>query len=302
MKYNVKLTDEAISQIWEKIGIKNGCLNLKKGILVVRSQNEVDAIGTLYDIDNVNMKPYSNSEQQPNEMSLEERRHIIGKKVQVGSIVRVKIDDTVQHIVIVSVEGSWYEGAKIILTSEGYDPENEVLIKKGDDVIYRNLTYKNKVRVLNDTICGLKEENFICEAGKITGRIVNEATMERIIDLVKRRKGESVPEMKKETTQKTFEEVVQEVTSLDELVKALNLSDGFLKNAICISVSAGNSNMKKLLPVLQRENLSERLSQNAIKNVLTQEFCAWQEKENASMKDCCVSYFLKVIVKKLKNA
>lgn len=293
MAYNVKLTQEALEQIKELTGIRKGVLNFQTGVLRLSPKSDVEEVSKLYGIDNINNKPYVDFNPQP-EMSLEERRLIIGNKVQIGSIVRVRSEGIVYHIVITSVEGNWYEGAKIILSATGYDAENEVLLTKGKDVIYRNLTYKEKVRVLSDSIYGLKEENIIRgAAGKIVGKVVDEEVMQQIINLVS---------TKKKAKSIHFETAVKEAESYDELLESLRISDNILSQAIAICVYTKRFGMKRLIPMLQQEHLSEGLTQNAIKNLLTQEFTFWYERENVKMDEYTVSYFLKVIVKMFKNA
>lgn len=121
----------------------------------------------------------------------EEKKQLIGTKVAVGSIVRVKDGNRTIHIVITDIDREWYEGAKIILSAEPYDPDKEVLLVKGEDAVYQNSNYKVKVRVLAETITGLKYENFIQGAGgTIVGRVTNDDTLQKICKNVCHRKSE----------------------------------------------------------------------------------------------------------------
>lgn len=304
MYYHVKLSENAISQIREKVGIESGQLNLKTGVITVNSPKKIEDIAKLYGINNVNNKPYESSETLTMLQQVgEEKRSLIGKKVEIGSIVRIRKDDEIHHIVIVSIDGMFFEGARILLTAENYDQVNEVLIKKGEDVIYRNSTYKDKVRVLTEHFFEFKEEDFIRgSGGKIVGRIINEDTIQKIINLAKDLKTPEEPEKAENVaTEVCFEEIIENTKGYNELVETLNLPEGLLKKAVCISIENGHSNMKKLLPILQKEYSGEKLSQNAIKNLLMQEFRTWCEKQKIAMKESSVSYFLKLIVKKFKS-
>ncbi len=115
----------------------------------------------------------------------EEQKRLIGTKVAKGSIVRVKDGNRVIHIVITDIDREWYEGAKIVLSAEHYNPDKEVLLVKGEDAIYQNSNYKVKVRVLAEIISGLKYENFIQGAGgTIVGKVTNDNTLQRICENV----------------------------------------------------------------------------------------------------------------------
>lgn len=338
MEYCLKLTDNAIAQIRMKTGITKGNLNFNTGVLRVSSKKDIEAVAERYDIDNVNNVPYAEYYASMKAEEKAERNIVIGKKIQIGSIVRVKYEEAVYHIVIVNVDGDLYEGAKIVLDSEDYNPECEVLLTKGKDVIYRNLTYKNKVRVLNDTISGVQDSNFIKGiAGKIIGKVVDYNVMNDIINLVKCGKnepetgehrenvseeemsaengfkgdehGENASEKGKATEDvheeckepETVESIVKKAKNYEELIASLKLPDTLLKEGVSICIKTGRSGLKKLIPMLQQEPSAQKLSQNAIKNLITQEFTHWCESENVTMNEYTVNYFLKVIVKGFKN-
>lgn len=113
----------------------------------------------------------------------EERNQLIGERIVKGSIVRVKEDKKTVHIVIIDVKQPLYEGVKIILTSEEYNPDTEILLVKGEDAVYRNPNYKKEVRVLPEIITDLQYENFIHgQGGTIVGRVINDETLQRICD------------------------------------------------------------------------------------------------------------------------
>lgn len=113
----------------------------------------------------------------------EERNQMIGERVVKGSIVRVKEDKKTVHIVIIDAKQPLYKGVKIVLTSENYNPDTEILLVKGEDAVYRNPNYKKEVRVLSELITDLQYENFIhSQGGTIVGRVINDETLQRICD------------------------------------------------------------------------------------------------------------------------
>lgn len=336
----VKFSEEAMSQIREKIGLKSGTLDLETGIWKVNSRTDIEQAEKMYDLDkSVKENVYASE----NDLSLEERRLIIGTQVQVGSIVRIKKDGKVCHIVIVSVDGQWYEGTKIVLDSRKYNPETEILLTKGKNVLYRNLSYKNEVRVLNERFYGFTEKNFIKgRAGKIVGKVIDEETMKKILKLIgfqeddesektteKLETGaehkeipktavgnecgektveitrEEQPEEKDEKSEEiNFETIIQEAQTYEEWWEKLKLPIGesFFTDTIRICMRTNCYGMKKIIPLVQKEHSSEGLTQNAIKNIINIEFNTWLENFNANMKERNLSYFLKVITKKYKNS
>lgn len=154
----------------------------------------------------------------------EEKRRIIGTKVTKGSIVRVKDGNRVIHIVITDIDREWYEGAKIVLSAEPYNPDTEVLLVKGEDAIYQNSNYKVKVRVSAETIAGLKYENFIQGAGgTIVGKVINDDTLQRICKNVHHRETDTndstniIPKVESKT---------EETIPAKEVMKDSKLSDG----------------------------------------------------------------------------
>lgn len=182
------------------------------------------------------------------------------------------------------------------------------MLVKNKDVIYRNPNYKKKVRVLKEVVIGLRIENILGgKAGKIVGKVVREETMQSILDLVSKKdrcleaKSEmaenSAEEIVKETKKVPFEDVIKEAGSQEELITALGLPAGALKDAIVACMARGRFGMKFLLPTLQKEYGYKSLSQNAIKNLLNGEFAEWCENSNILIEEKSLSYFLKKIVK-----
>lgn len=178
----------------------------------------------------------------------EEQRRIIGTKVTKGSIVRVKDGNRVIHIVIIDIDREWYEGAKIVLNAEPYNPDKEVLLVKGEDSIYRNSNYKVKVRVLAETIAGLKYENFIQGAGgTIVGKVTNNDTLERICKNVHRRE----PETNKSTNVIPEAESKTEETIPDkEVMKDSN------------QLSVDSEVKEKLLDAEHKESMEQPIEEN----------------------------------------
>lgn len=230
MFYNVKLTEEALEKIKQITGIKGGNLNFKTGVLRVISKDLIEEIAEKYGVDNVNHKPYSakkaaaKSHEEVNfqNLSLEERRQIVGGVIQIGSIVRIRSDKECWHIVITAIEREWFEGTRIILNDYGYNAETEVLLVNGEDVIYKNSTYKKRVRVLKNVIGTLKYENILDRgSGKVVGKVVKEETLQRILDLVSKDNGP-----KTEQSPTTLQDTSNlPVTGSDEVPKNVGTSE-----------------------------------------------------------------------------
>lgn len=320
MRYGIKLTPEAIDTIQKILGVDNGILNLTKGTLIVNeiTPELLQAINDKYGIQNINWVPY-----KPNasldiyeKMTLEERKKIIGTELEIGSIVRVRSgNEKLLHIVISSVQGEQFEGFIIYLTDVGYDPATEVILTKGIDVVYRNLTYKNQVRMTRQIVSGLKKEDFLSgSGGLIVGKVVNEDLLRNFLGLDAFSEkdeggddaalGSSFDNGNQEKSPVgelcDFESIVENAESVDTLLEKLHLTSNILKEAVYDCVATRRYAMKKLLPAMQAIHNSggQNLTQNAIKSLMSQELADWCEAENVLMDEYTLSYFLKTIVKR----
>lgn len=94
-----------------------------------------------------------------------------------------------------------------------------------------------------------------------------------------------------------FEEYVVSKSS-EEVITAMNLEGSILAEAIRICMTSKSFNMKKLLPVLQKNYAEKRMTQTAIKCQMNYELAEWCEKKQFSLSEENVSYLLKLLVKK----
>ena len=96
-----------------------------------------------------------------------------------------------------------------------------------------------------------------------------------------------------------FEEYIESKSS-EEVIASMNLHGTILAEAIGICMKNKSFNMKKLLPILQKNNEEKRMTQTAIKGQMNSEFAKWCETKTFSLSEESVSYLLKLIVKKCK--
>lgn len=255
---------------------------------------------------------------KPGEYTLEERNQIIGTKIKKGSIVRAKLSDETIHIIISKISEQGFQGYKIVLGTDGYDSKSRVLLRKGEDVVYRNLTYKALVQVTRELITGLTKKDFVYgRAGLIVGKVINQKKLQEILNQEESKEvlaktselgpvcdDQVLSKEKKEVenaSPKKFEEHLSQIDSLDEFLSQTGLIGTVLEKAIRICVENKSSNMKKLLPLLQKSLPKCKSTQNALKNQMNDEFSIWREKTGYLVNGDAVTGFLKAIVKRFKN-
>lgn len=323
--YNVKLSNAAIENLRNMLGITDGKVNLKTGIIQVSAQGDLKKIAEKFEIDNVNHQPYAEimPDATKGPTTLEERNKLIGYNLEVGSVVRVMGDKGTEHAVIIAVNGDNYTAAKLVLsnvTPENYKgPENIVLVPlvKGKDIIYRNPTYKERVTLVGEVHFDLHWRDFLKGAGgMIVGKVTNLEAIQEVIELAEEaiknaqaENGSEEPEAEaspenEENSSINFLKAIEDSETLDELFRKLGVASEILKQAAAECMETGRSNLKKLIPVMQEkyEKLYGRLSQSAIKNKMNDEIKEWCESHNVEMEECSISYFLKAIVKGLKKS
>lgn len=322
--YNVKLSNDAIETLRNMIGVSEGKLNLKTGVIQVEGKTNVKNIAEKFGIDNVNHLPYEEAVAEPAKpaTSLEERNKVIGYDLQVGSVVRVKTDNGTEHAVIIAVNDRQYTAARLVLsdvTSEDKD-QTRIPLKKGEDIVYRNMTYRDIVTLTGDIAYDLRWRDFMKGAGgMIVGKVTNLELIQPVINLIETSGEEEAyqndpvsdtNDSNRETPEEgqkegiNFLKAIEESETLDELFSKLEVASEILKQAAEECIETGRSNVKKLVPVLQSkyEKAYGRLTQSAIKNKMNEEIKEWCESHNVDMEECSVSYFLKNIVKGLKKS
>ena len=322
--YNVKLSNDAIENLRNMIGVSEGKLNLKTGVIQIEGKSNVKKIAEKFGIDNVNHLPYEEAIAEPAKptTSLEERNKIIGYDLQVGSVVRVKTDNGTEHAVIIAVNDRQYIAARLVLSDVTSADEGQMRIplKKGEDIVYRNMTYRDIVTLTGDIAYDLRWRDFMKGAGgMIVGKVTNLELIQPVINLIEASGEEEVhqndpvsdtndsnsePLEEGEKEGINFLKVIEDSETLDELFSKLEVASEILKQAAEECIETGRSNVKKLVPVLQSkyEKAYGRLTQSAIKNKMNEEFKEWCESHNVDMEECSVSYFLKNIVKGLKKS
>lgn len=339
--YYVKLSDASTTKLQEMIGLNGGRINLAAGIVRVDDIADVKKIAERFCIDNVNYKQYdeimakaaaqknstdqqktavSDNEAKQEEMkkALEERNKIIGYKLEIGSVVRVKREKGCEHGVIVAICGKQYNIAKLVLSKvapakyKGSENVMIVSLEKGKDIVYRNTTYKDHVTLIGEIECGLKRKDFLASSGgMVVGKVTNLDLIQPIIDAAAETADDPEPESANDDHAESeqprkridFQKAIEESETLEELFSKLEVASDILMQAAMECIETGRSNMKKLIPVLQSkyDEIYGKLTQTAIKSKLNQEFENWCKAHDVDLEECSVNYFLTAIVKGLKK-
>lgn len=324
--YNVKLSIDGIETLRTLVGMNNGKINLNTGVIQVDGKDNLQKIAEKFGIDNVNHQSYEEIMGEATKpaappTTLEERNKIIGYELEVGSVVRVRTENGTEHAVIIAVEGKQYTVAKLVLSDikERADGTVKISLKKGKDIVYRNMTYREVVTLIGEIAYGLVWKDFMKGAGgMIVGKVTNLELIQPIIDLIETNHEEAhqeEPDSEPGDAEATasedgdvkgvnFLKAIEDSETLEELFSKLEVASDILMQAAGECIETGRSNVKKLIPVLQSkyEKAYGRLSQSAIKNKMNEEFKAWCENHDVEMEECSVSYFLKTIVKGLKKS
>lgn len=187
MRYDVKLSSEVMESVKKMIGAESGILNLSAGILHVMDKEAILRVAETTKVEAVNGKPYEDVRDDLQKApETEQLKDIIGNEPVVGSIVRVKNNGAVEHYAIVKEEDGWYAATFVRLDDDYCFPDSEIPLFKGQDVVYRNFTYKQQVTVVKEVLCGLKKKDFIGGAGgMVVGKIINQEVLDRIIAMTK---------------------------------------------------------------------------------------------------------------------
>ena len=211
--YNIKLNAEALNIVKAAIGADEGILDLATGMIKVKSCMSMHGIARRLGIDNVNHKPYSAYAEAGKRLKaapadvkkdtredakanakteakaeLEKRKKIIGDTLGVGTVVRVFFETEnpgeaeLEHIVIIAEKESGYVASRMKLTTEGDLSEGEFVLQKGKDIVYKNMTYKNEVKVGCGFTDHVTENDFHKGAGgMIVGKVLNNKVLEELI-------------------------------------------------------------------------------------------------------------------------
>ena len=324
--YNVKLSNYAIETLRTLVGLDDGRINLKTGIIQVEAKDGVKKLAEKFGIDNVNHKPYDEfvvEEEKPAaaEHDLDKRNRIIGYNLEVGSVVRVRTDKGTEHAVIIAINGNKYTAAKLVLSAIKARTDGTVMVplKKGRDIVYRNMTYRDIVTLTGEIAYDLEWTDFMkVSGGMIVGKVTNVKLIQPVIDIIgtipedapqeepNSETGDAEATASEDDQNKVinFLKAIEDSETLEDLFSKLEVASDILLQAAEECIETGRSNVKKLIPVLQSkyEKAYGRLSQSAIKNKMNEEFKAWCENHNVEMEECSVSYFLKAIVKGIKKS
>lgn len=306
MNYYVKLTQKSFEELKAAIGIDVQEINMCKGLLKVATADDVRKVADKFEIENVNRKPYEEAmavaEKEPEaakpvkEFSLKERKEIIGQAVGIGSIVMLDLEEGVEHAVVIDVKGDRYIAARILLKKTAKQTANSIPLRKGIDVIYRNLTYKQIVTVVNEVAYDLEASDFKKDSGgAIIGRVVNEEILDTIMGW-----NEENDEEDSGIEPASFEQYVKPYKNVEDIIQNLWLHEYDLVADLVRECAKNNSrNMKVLLPAMQK-NLHD-YTQAQIKENLDSQLKDWAEAFLMEMQECTIPYFLKVIQEQLNG-
>ena len=304
--YYVKLTQEASEKLIATIGINALEINMAKGLIKVATLDDVRNVAEKYAVDNVNHQPYdkvmsekpTTSDFKPvKEFSLKERKEIIGKTIDIGSIVMLDLEEGIEHAVIIAVKDDKYVAARMLLKKTNKETPDSIPIRKGIDVIYRNPTYKDIVTVVNEVAYSLEASDFKKDSGgAILGRVVNQEILDKIVQWNKKSEEEEY-----ETIDPvSFEQIVKTCKDVEAIIKNLWLSEYYLENLVRECASNKTRNMKVLLPAMKKNHLGNRtLAQ--IKEDLEFQLEGWSKTMLVDMKECTLQYCLKVIQEQISK-
>lgn len=321
MFYNVKLSNDSINTLREMIGVENARINLKTGIIQVGGIEDLKKIAKRFSIDNVDYKPYEEVVQavEPvpevpventptGELTLEERREIVGYDLNVGTVIRVRGEKGTVHAVIVAARGNKFDVAELKLAEVKPEEDHDSILiplRKGTDIVYKNTTYRDVVTLRDAFAFDLEQKDFMKGAGgMVVGKVTNLMAIQPIIDAAAENYAEELEDAEQPRKGIDFLKVIEESDTLDELFAKLGVASDILKQAATECIETGRSNVKKLIPVLQSkyDKAYGRLTQTAIKSKMNDEIKEWCEKHDVDMEECSISYFLKSIVKGLKKS
>lgn len=179
MLYNVKLSSDSTKKLCKLIGLNDGNIILSLGVIQVTERSVCDKIASMFKIDSINGEPYR-------ELTKEERKQIIGNNLEVGSVVRIQVKNYVEHVVVIAVDGNKYTVAKLVLDKREPQTNGFIMIqlKKGFDILYRNMNYRYIVTLVGDVTSGLEKNQFLRTVdGIIVGKVTNLQRIQPIIDL-----------------------------------------------------------------------------------------------------------------------
>lgn len=305
MNYYVKLTQKSFEELKAAIGIDVQEINMCKGLLKVATADDVRKVADKFEIENVNRKPYeeamavaekeTEAAKPVKEFSLKERKEIIGQAVGIGSIVMLDLEEGVEHAVVIDVKGDRYIAARILLKKTAKQTANSIPLRKGIDVIYRNLTYKQIVTVVNEVAYDLEASDFKKDSGgAIIGRVVNEEILDTIMGW-----NEENDDEDSGIEPASFEQYVKPYKNVEDIIQNLWLHEYDLADLVRECAKNNSRNMKVLLPAMQK-NLHD-YTQAQIKENLDSQLKDWAETFLMEMQECTIPYFLKVIQEQLNG-
>lgn len=302
--YYVKLNNKSFEDLKAAIGINALEINMCKGLIKVATADDVRKVAEKFEIDNVNCKPYEEaiSENAPanvkpvKEFSLKERKKIIGNTIDVGSIVMVDLEEGAEHAVIIAIRDNKYVAARMVLKKTVKETADSIPMRKGIDVIYRNLTYKDIVTVVNEVAYTLEASDFKKDSGgAILGRVVNQEILDKIVQWDKEYEDENHANIEPVS----FEQVVKTCKNEEDVIRNLWLSEYNLADLVRECVAKNTRNMKVLLSAMK--NYLPNLTQTKTKEILEFQIEDWSKAMLVDMQEHTLQYFLKVIIEQLNG-
>lgn len=310
MYYNIKVSNNAIEQIKNILGFDPKQINLKTGIICVTEIEEIKRVAQKFEVENVNRRSYeevvgeklsAKAEDKPEKKESsadpKEIKKIVGNVLRIGAITRISTENGTQHVVITAERDDKYDAVSVMLRKPNKNEKDSIILRKGIDVVYRNPNYKEVVTIGDNIFCELERDNFMTNSGGlIIGRIVNEATLDKIVkdyqnSIVEEELGGSA-EKKEETI--ILEDVIRATKSWEERLDRIHAGVD-LRLLVSLSVEKNTRDLKRLIHMIQKMHYP-KFTQPEIKKILESQLVnTGVGSADLEMNERTLPYFLKMI-------
>lgn len=310
MYYNIKVSNNAIEQIKNILGFDPKQINLKTGIICVTEIEEIKRVAQKFEVENVNRRSYEEvvgeklsvkaedkPEKKESSADPKEIKKIVGNVLRIGAITRISTENGTQHVVITAERDGKYDAVSVMLRKPNKNEKDSIILRKGIDVVYRNPNYKEVVTIGDNIFCELERDNFMTNSGGlIIGRIVNEATLDKIVkdyqnSIVEEEVGGSA-EKKEETI--ILEDVIRATKSWEERLDRIHAGVD-LRLLVSLSVEKNTRDLKRLIHMIQKMHYP-KFTQPEIKKILESQLVnTGVGSVDLEMNERTLPYFLKMI-------
>ena len=172
MKYKIQLSEEAIQEIQDTLGVTEGILYLKKGSFYAKKRETVRLLSQKYAVETENCQK---------SIDYQYRKKMLSD-IQVGAIVKIRYNNKPIHLIITDMREETFDAIKIKLSVKRFKRDG-IILEKNKDVFYINPTYKEVTMVGRERFLGFSYNDIIHEAGTIAGKIINESKLQEILEL-----------------------------------------------------------------------------------------------------------------------